>query len=143
MKVLRAAEAFYMVRVDRGEEVVESLLRFAREHAIPCGAVTGLGGVRHVRLAYFDTQRKEYLPREFAGDLELVSLTGNLGRADGAPHLHAHVLVSDREFRCHAGHLLQAEVAVTAEFAVRTGEQPIQRVHNEELGILEQRFESR
>jgi len=103
--------------------------------------VTGLGGVSRTRLAYFCTETKEYLPREFEGVHELVSLTGNLAIHEGAPFLHAHVLLSDREFRCFAGHLLQSEVAVTAEFAVRVGNATILRVAHPGLGIKEQRFE--
>ena len=92
------------------------------------------------RLAYFCTQEKEYLPRDFDDVMELVSLTGNLGIHDGAPFLHAHVLISDREFRCFAGHLMRSEVAITGEFAVRVGDGTIERVFNDDLGIKEQRL---
>lgn len=140
MKVLKADDRLYMVRVDKGEEVVASLLAFAEEHDVRCASVTGLGGVRNTRLAYFCTAQKEYLPRDFEDVLELVSLTGNLGVHAGDPFLHAHVVLSDREFRCFGGHLLRSEVAVTAEFAVRVGDVAIERVANDDLGIKEQRF---
>ena len=140
MKVLDTGGGQFMVRVDKGEEIVESLLAFAKEHDVTAASVTGLGGVHRVRLAYFDTDRKEYLPREFDEVLELVSLIGNLGRHEGDPFLHAHVVVSDREFRCVGGHLMHAWVAITAEFAVRVGEGTIHRVANDDLGIKEQQF---
>ena len=140
MKVLKSDDRLYMVRVDKGEEIVESLCAFAAEHGVRCASVTGLGGVHRTRLAYFCTQEKEYLPRDFDDVMELVSLTGNLGIHDGAPFLHAHVLISDREFRCFAGHLMRSEVAITGEFAVRVGDGTIERVFNDDLGIKEQRL---
>lgn len=140
MKVLNSGGGLFMLRIDKGEEIVRSVLDFARLHDVHGAAVTGLGGVRDVRLAYFDVEQKEYLPRDFADDLELVSLVGNLARFDGAPFLHAHVVLSDREFRCFGGHLMHAHVAVTAELAVRVGGATIERVENPDLGIKEQRF---
>ncbi len=141
MKVLDSGGGLFMVRVDKDEEIVASMVEFARRMDVRGAAVTGLGGVRDVRLAYFDTERKEYLPRDYAEDLELVSLVGNLGRFEGAPFLHAHVVLSDREFRCFGGHLMHAHVAVTVEIAVRVGSATIHRVENPDLGIKEQRFE--
>lgn len=140
MIVLEADDRLLMVRADKGEEVTEVLRHVAAERKIPSASVTGLGGVDRVRIAYFDAVTKEYLPRDFPEVLELVSLTGNLGWFEGAPFLHAHVLVSDREFRCFAGHLLSARVAVTAEFALRVGERPIHRAFNPDIGVKEQRF---
>ena len=37
MNVLRADERLWMVRVDKGEEVVASLLAFAARHDVRCG----------------------------------------------------------------------------------------------------------
>lgn len=138
MKVLRADERLWMVRVDKGEEVVASLLAFAARHDVRCASVTGLGGVRDVTLAYFDVDVKQYLERTMYGVLELVTLVGNLALEDGKPFLHAHVVLSDREFRCMGGHLRSAPVAVTAEFAVRCGEATLERRFNPDLGIREQ-----
>ncbi|MFG0320439.1 MAG: PPC domain-containing DNA-binding protein [Planctomycetota bacterium JB042] len=137
---MRTDERQYMVRVDEGEEVVASLVAFAGDHDVRCAAVTGLGGVGATRLAYFCTERKEYLPRDFDGVHELVSLVGNLGVHEGAPFLHAHVVLSDREFRCFGGHLMESVVAITAEFAVRVGDGTIERVANPRLGIKEQQL---
>lgn len=140
MKVLKSDDRLYMLRVDKGEEIVASLTAFAGEQGVECASVTGLGGVHRTRLAYFCTETREYLPRDFDEVMELVSLTGNLGVHEGESFLHAHVLLSDREFRCYAGHLMHSEVAITGEFAVRVGDGRIDRVMNPDLGIKEQQF---
>ena len=138
MRVMKAGERLFMVRVDRGEEVVVALLTFATEHAVRSAAVTGLGAVERARLAYFDASAKEYLTRDFPEVTELVSLTGNLGLFEGRPFLHAHVVLSDREYHCRGGHLVSAIVAVTGEFAIQVGVAPLLRQANPELGIKEQ-----
>lgn len=142
MQAAQIADRHFMVRVDKGEEVFSSLLAFAEKNDVHSASVTGIGGVKNVRLAYFDTETKEYVPRDFNEEnMELVSLVGNLGLLDGEPYLHAHALVSDHSFQCYAGHMISAEVEVTGEFSVRVGDEAILRVENESLGIKEQQFE--
>jgi len=138
MKVLRVDSNWCMVRIDRGEEVVASLVAFAGEQGVRSAAVSGLGAVTRTRLAYFDAATKEYRTREFEGVMELVSLTGNLGIFEGRPFLHAHVVLSDEEYRCHGGHLVSAIVAVTAEFSIQMGGVKLARRENPDLGIKEQ-----
>ncbi|MFH0945798.1 MAG: DUF296 domain-containing protein [Planctomycetota bacterium] len=138
MKVLRAERNLLLVRVDLGEEIVDSLVSVAREHGIRAATVTGLGAVRDTRLGYFDAEAREYRTRDFPGVLELVSFIGNLALFKGEPMLHAHVVVADEEFRCHGGHLMHATVAVTGEFSVRVATGPLLRRENERLGIKEQ-----
>ncbi|MBI4880666.1 MAG: DNA-binding protein [Planctomycetes bacterium] len=138
MRVLRAGEKLFMVRVDRGEEVVAALQAVALSLGIKSGAVTGIGGLREARLAFLDTKTRQYQTRDFAGDYELISLTGNFALFEGRPFLHAHVVLSDAEFRCVAGHLVSAVVGVTGEFALRAGDAPLERRQNDDLGIKEQ-----
>ncbi len=141
MRVLEADDRLLMVRADKGEEVTEILRRVARERKIASAAITGLGALDRVRMAYFDAVEKQYLPRDFPEVFELISFTGNLGWFEGEPFLHAHVVISDREFRCFAGHLLSARVAVTVELMLRVGERTLHRAMNPEIGVKEQKIE--
>lgn len=138
MKVLRAEQDLFMVRVDLGEEIVESLVTVAREHGVRAATVTGLGAVKDAQLGYLDTETREYRTRDFPGVFELVSFVGNLALFEGEPMLHAHVVLSDEEFRCFGGHLMHAKVGVTGEFAMRVATGPLLRRENERLGIKEQ-----
>ena len=40
----------FIVRLERGEELISALARLMEEHDIGSGSVTGLGAVDHVRL---------------------------------------------------------------------------------------------
>jgi predicted DNA-binding protein with PD1-like motif len=125
----------YLVRLDRGEEVVESLSRFAREQGLPGGAMTGIGAVKNTTIGFFDLEQKEYNKREFPQEMELVGLTGNMAWADGEPVIHAHVMLSGPDYAAYGGHLFSAEIAVTGEIFVSPTEIQIQRSLDPETGL--------
>lgn len=108
----------YVVRVDRGEEMMEVLRAVAKEKRIEAGRVTGIGALRDAELGYFDVDRKEYLRSVAPGSRELLSLTGNIGLRDGDPVPHIHVILGDGEMHCTGGHLFSGVVSVTGEIFI-------------------------
>ena len=114
----------YIVRLDRGEELIATLTRFLAERDIRCGALTGLGAVDSPELGLFTMKTREYLRRRFPGEYEIVAITGNVSSLDGKPFAHVHGLFSDAECQVVGGHVFSAEVAITCEIdlAVYPGE---------------------
>lgn len=133
MKAQRIEDGYLLV-LGAGDEVVQTILGFAGEHRLASGFFTGLGAVRNATIAYLDLATKEYVKKTIAGDLELLSLTGNLSRMDGRPALHAHVTLGDREMRVQGGHLFSAEVSVTVEICLRVSGAEIVRCRDERFG---------
>lgn len=125
----------YVVRLQRGEEVVSSLIHFAAKVNLKSGFVTGLGAISDVKLGYFDIESKDYITRTLAGDFELISLTGNFSILEGKPFLHAHVVIADRDLKPYAGHLYTAKVAVTGEFMITSAGVEIARELDDETGL--------
>lgn len=126
MKCVRQENTF-LVRLDRGESVTETLTAFLEDRGIEAGTVTGIGGVRDVALGYFDLEAGAYRRFEVEGNVELVLYTGNIARVEGKPFIHAHAVVSGPDFRPYAGHFFEARVAVTGEFVVRPGAGAVER----------------
>ena len=89
----------WIVRIDRGEEIVENLKRFCEESGVRSGAVSGIGATNRAVIGLFKTATKEYLSHEMTGDLEITNLTGNISTMDGELYLHLHVTLSDEEHR--------------------------------------------
>ena len=114
----------YFVRIDRGEEIVATLTRFLAERGVRCGAITGIGAVDSPELGLFTMTTKEYRRRRFAGEYEIVALTGNVSSLEGKPFAHLHGLFSDADCRVVGGHVFEAVVGVTCEIdlAVYPGE---------------------
>lgn len=125
----------WVVRLDRGERLVETLHRFLAEHHITGGYVWGIGSITDVELGYYDVNAKEYLRRQFTDVYELLSLQGNITVVEGKPFLHAHVLLSGGDYGAFGGHLFEARVRATVEAYLQPWELEIGRALNEDVGL--------
>lgn len=112
------SEGRFVLRLEAGEEIKTSLLELAEREGIEGGHVTALGGVRSVRLKYFDAERNAYDEQELDEQLELLSLTGTLARKDGRAVAHLHGVFGDRQLRTRGGHIARAIVRPTCEVVV-------------------------
>jgi len=102
--------------LDVGDEMIASLKKLADAERIGAASFTAIGAVREAVLGYIDLEAKTYLRREFGPEsMELVSAIGNLARLDGAPVVHCHATIGDREMRVYGGHLFQAVASLTVE----------------------------
>jgi len=124
-----------MVRLDRGEDLIPSLLQFAEEYKITAGSIQGIGAVGPVELAYYDFSKKEYQTKNFDGEYELLSLIGNFSMKDNKPQAHIHVVLADRDFKAFGGHLMGATVAVTAEIIVSPDVYQMDRGMDDAIGL--------
>ena len=125
----------YAVRIDAGEEIVESLAAFAAAQGVRAGSISGIGSVVDPELGYFVRQSRDYTRRVFAGDWELGALTGNFSELDGRPLPHCHAVIGGADFAAHAGHLFHGVVAVTCEAQVMTDAGVLRRVSRPDLGF--------
>jgi predicted DNA-binding protein with PD1-like motif len=131
----RQTESGYLVRLVPGEEVIGSLTGFLKRHAVTSGALSGIGALTDVELGYFQRRNSIYIRRVVHGEWELLSLTGNVSRAEGEPFVHAHVVLSDEQFQMTGGHLFRAVVTVTAEIVVNVWRVEIERALDPRMGL--------
>jgi predicted DNA-binding protein with PD1-like motif len=124
----------HVLKLSKGEEVVESIVSFAKDHRITAASITGIGAVLDPVIGYYDLATKEYLREDLPGEYELVSLMGNISMKDDDPVLHAHVVLGAPGF-VEAGHLFSATVLVTAELVIRTLDGALQRRLDAEIGL--------
>jgi predicted DNA-binding protein with PD1-like motif len=95
----------FAVVFDSGDDVLENLLAFAKEHSLTAAEFTGLGALSDVVLGYFDWQKKDYNRIPIDEQVEVLNLTGNIALADGEPQLHPHIVVGKADGTAHGGHL--------------------------------------
>ena len=100
---------------DVGDGVLETLTTYLTRHEITGARFVAIGGFSQVQLEYFNVQTRQYEPRDFNEQVEVISLIGDVALLDGRPFVHAHVSVADREYQLHAGHLGEATVRPTLE----------------------------
>lgn len=125
----------YVVRLEKGEEIVKSLQAFCKENDIRLGRVTAIGATNRVTIGLLETKSKKYISKELTGDMEITSLAGNISRMDGDVYLHLHITVCDEENKAYGGHLNSAVISATCEMIIDVIDGDVDRKFDEETGL--------
>lgn len=125
----------YIVRLEKGEEICSSLLRFAEMENILSASVTGIGATDDFTVGIYEPARKAYDPIHVTGDHEITALTGNLTRKDGCAYQHLHITCAGLGGTVTGGHLVSGTVSLTAEIFVHASELRAERRRDDALGI--------
>ena len=123
------------IKIEQGEFIHLKILELANNLSIDSGLVVGIGAVTDVKLGYFDIDSKEYSSRDFSGEYELISFTGNISLRDGQRFIHTHVSISDSSYKVIGGHLFDAKIAAGGEFILSPGEISINRKFDSDVGL--------
>ena len=109
----------WMLRLEDGQDLFETLVEWARREEIRAAAVvSGIGMFRRATIGYWDGT--QYRPQEIAIPHEVIALHGSVARADGAPSLHLHAGLAGPDHRLVGGHVIRATVGVLQEVLVET-----------------------
>ena len=119
-----------VARIDRGEEVLEQVAAIAQAEQIKLASVQALGAV-----GVFHTAEKQYHANSFAGDFEIVSLTGTINTMDGAFYTHLHMSAGNEKGEVFGGHLNRAVISATCEMVITVIDGRVDRFHSEEIGL--------
>lgn len=125
----------WILRLDKGEELVETLVRFCSEQGVGAASVSGIGAADRLVLGYFETAAKKYHSFEREGDHEITALIGNVTTLEGRVSLHLHATVSDTACRAFGGHLSSARISGTCEVVLDPLEGAIGRKFDPDVGL--------
>ena len=131
----RKFENTYIVRMDKGEEILEQIRVLALKEHIRLASVQALGAVNDFTVGVFDTAEKQYYANEFRGSYEIVSLTGTINTMDGEFYGHLHMSAGDAQGHVVGGHLNRAVVSATCEMVVTLIPGTVDRAYSEEIGL--------
>ena len=135
-KVLNEApERTIALILDRGDEVMAALQRFAVEHELTASRLTAIGALESATLGYFDWERKVYERIPVNEQVEVLSLVGDIALDGAKPKVHAHVVLGRRDGSTIGGHLLEARVRPTLEVMVIDSPEYLRRVCDPVSGI--------
>jgi hypothetical protein len=130
----------YAVRLDLGEEMMESVKALAAKEGIRLAEVSAIGAADHAVIGVFDLKDRAYRQEEIDGFAEITSLSGNITTMDGKPYVHLHATLADQNHTVHGGHVLEMRVGATCEMFVKVCGGEIGRERDEKLGINLWRF---
>lgn len=130
----------YVVRINKGEEIVEKLKELCEKEDIKVAEITGLGASNLVEIGLFNVNTKEYKTTTFEGMFEITSLIGNATRKDGEVYLHLHINFSDETGNTKGGHLVRCNISATSEIIVNKIEGNVDRKLSDEIGLNLMKF---
>lgn len=120
-----------VVRLDPGDEVLESLRSLRDELQIESGFMMGIGAVDRATLGHYDVETQSYSEETFTGQFEVTAFNGNIG----PDKIHAHIELGTESFDTLGGHCSSARVSGTFEVVVFTGETPLVHERDEQTGL--------
>jgi len=126
----------FVVILQTGDEVQDSLQRFADAERILAAQLTAIGALSDVVLLYFNWQSKQYAKIPVTEQVEVASLLGDIAEGpDGKPALHVHLVVGRHDGSAMAGHLGEAHVRPTLEVIVTENPTHLRKKKDRETGL--------
>ena len=124
-----------IARIDKGEDIVEQVKNIALKENIKLAYLTGIGAAGKVTAGVFDTKEKVFKGHTWEGDLEIVSIGGNINTMNGETYTHFHISVADEAGNVYGGHLTEAVISGTGELVLTEIEGTVDRKFDEEIGL--------
>ncbi len=134
-------EKTYAIVFDKGDEVVEGLLSFAREKKVQASHFTAIGALSDITLGYFNWTKKTFDRVSIQEQVEVLSLMGNIVFDNGDPRLHAHVVIGKSDGTAHGGHLMEGHVRPIPEVILVESPSHLHRKMDKETGLTLITFE--
>jgi uncharacterized protein len=125
----------FAIIFEKGEECIAGLTSLGKEKGLRASHFTAIGAFRDVMLGYFDRDKKDYRKIAMQEQVEVLSLVGDIALKDGAPQVHAHVVVGKSDATAHGGHLLEAHVWPTLEVILTESPKHLHRKIDAETGL--------
>lgn len=124
-----------VIRIDKGEEIIEKMLEVCRKENVTLANVNALGAVGEFEVGLFNTAEKKYYSTIHKGDFEIVSLTGSITTKDGELYHHIHMSAGNQENKVYGGHLNYAKVSATCEMFIHVMPGKVERKFSDEIGL--------
>jgi len=131
-RYIKVPEGYLMVLL-QGDAILKEIEAFAKAENIPSANFTGMGFV-NMTFGFFDFKKREFDPKEFK-DMELASMNGTIAWQKGKVSVHAHGIVTDKNFNAFGGHILDGTVGTgSVEIMILVHDQTLERKHEDYIG---------
>lgn len=109
----------HVIILETGDEAMECLKLYAVQHNLDSASFSAIGAFERATLAYFDWEKREYLPIPVDEQTEVAAFTGDIVIGpDGETVVHVHVVLGRRDGSALAGHLHEGFVRPTLEIVL-------------------------
>lgn len=135
MKIVHQANNHYVLKIDRGEELVEQINSFSVAQQIKAGFFVGLGASSYLKLAWYNLETKKYEEKEFTETMEIAGLTGNIAYLSDQMIVHVHGSFSDRSLSAVAGHVTKLVIGGACEIMLIKFDTEFKRLYDSATGL--------
>ena len=132
---LQKFDEYFVVRLERDEEIITTLTQALRNTQIKGGFFIGLGVGKNLELGYFDAHKQAYTRKELPEEYEFTSFIGNISVINEELTIHCHVTITDSQFHAYGGHLFRGTVPATLEIIVFPFNRPLTRKKDIDTGL--------
>ena len=118
MQIILDSQNTSIIRIDKGEDVLDVLKSLAKKKNLPFN-FSMIGSCSSVELSYFDAKTRKYFSKIFdKGNIEIVSVNGNVAWYENEPIVHAHGVFSNEKYECFGGHVAKLTISLTGEVVI-------------------------
>lgn len=124
-----------VVRMDKGDEIVETVKALAVKENIKLANVSALGATDDFTIGVFLVGEKKYQANNFKGYFEIVSLVGTINTMNGEVYCHLHMSAGNDKGEVFGGHLNSARISATCEMVIQIIDGEVDRYFDEDVGL--------
>jgi hypothetical protein len=129
-------ERVFVLILDPGEEVFDTITRFAADEDLAGASLTALGAFERAIVGWLDLHTRAYRRIPIDEQCEVLSIVGDIATGDDSkPSLHLHVVLGLRDGTTRGGHLLEGVVRPTLEVTIAEATAHLRRRRRPEFGI--------
>ena len=124
-----------VVRLNRGEEVLEQIKIIAEKENIKLAMINALGATDEFVIGAYSIPEQKYYSKEYKGVYEIVSLHGNISTMNDEFYLHLHMGAGDNNGVFVGGHLNKCIISATCEMFITIIDGRVDRIKDEQVGL--------
>ena len=124
-----------IVRIDKGEEVLDKIKEIALKENIKLATVTAIGATNDFTVGVYKVSEKKYYSNNFQGDFEIVSLTGTINTMNNEFYTHIHMSAGNSQGEVFGGHLNRAIISATCEMVIDILDFEVDRYYDDNIGL--------
>lgn len=120
-----------MCRLPHDRDLITAILEICKEVSVLHGWFTIIGAVKNATYGVYDQSQKVYVTHKENSPQEIIFCGGNVSLKDGAPFVHAHILLGDEKGNTKGGHLFSETIIFAGEMFMQAfSGKPPERVHD-------------
>ena len=124
-----------IVRIDKGEEILDKIKEIALKENIKLATVTAIGATNDFTVGVYKVSEKKYYSNNFQGDFEIVSLTGTINTMNNEFYTHIHISAGNSRGEVFGGHLNRAIISATCEMVIDILDFEVDRYFDDNIGL--------